>query len=253
MPRIFCDSPIQLINSWSLPADTARHIQVLRLQPGDKFTLFNGRGGEFTSQILEMGRKEVVASVLSFNPVERELNAQIHLLMGMPANDKMDWIIEKATELGVRQVTPLMTQHNVVRLSGTRADKKTLHWSSIATAACTQCGRNTAPVIESPIELSNWLATELGSVSNPSFKWFFSLNSLARSIGPQIQELLKLPLNNNPHILIAFGPEGGWSSQEETTLINYGFTALSLGNRTLRAETAAIATLATLNLMLEQS
>jgi len=253
MPRIFCDSPIQLIDTWSLPADTTRHIQVLRLQPGEEFTLFNGRGGEFTAQILQMSRKEVVVSVLSFSPIEREIKTQLHLLIGMPANDKMDWVVEKATELGVQRITPLMTQHNVVRLNGPRAEKKTIHWNSIAASACTQCGRNTVPVIESPIELSTWLASERVSITNQALKWFFSLSSLTPFIGPKIQDLLKLTPDINPPILIAFGPEGGWSTEEETALESHGFTPLGLGDRTLRTETAAIATLAALNLMLHQS
>jgi len=253
MPRIFCNVPIDLIDHWSLPADAARHIQVLRLQPGDDFTLFNGNGGEFTALIHEMTRKEVIVSIKRFNPIQRELKTSIHLAIGMPANERMDWLIEKATELGLTKLTPLMTQHNVVRLDSIRGEKKTQHWHAISATACTQCGRNTIPLIDKPIGLSHWLKSlsdNRGITNDNLIKWFFSLDPNAMSLGAQIQAFSDQPFKSDKEILIVFGPEGGWSKDEESLLEAHGFKALSLGNRTLRAETAAIATLAAISLML---
>lgn len=253
MPRIFCNVPIDLVDHWSLPADAVRHIQVLRLQPGGEFTLFNGKGGEFTALILEMTRKEVIVSIKRFNPIERELKTSIHLAIGMPANERMDWLIEKATELGLTKLTPLMTQHNVVRLDSIRGEKKTQHWNTISATACTQCGRNTTPLIDNPIGLSHWLKSfsdNLNIANDNITKWFFSLDSNAMSLGAQIKAFSDQAFKSDNKILIAFGPEGGWSKDEELLLETHGFKALSLGNRTLRAETAAIATLAAISLML---
>ncbi len=119
-------------------------MQVLRLQPGDTITLFNGgqlgQGGEFEATVSRMGRSEVEVTVGAHNPVERDAARRVHLVVGMPANDRMDWLVEKATELGVASIQPLMTERSVLRLSGERADKKQAHWQSVAIAACEQCG-----------------------------------------------------------------------------------------------------------------
>jgi len=260
MPRIYCPCDLSLQTRWSLPEQAVKHVQVLRIQPGDEIVLFNGVGGEFKASVLEMGRKEVWVKLYQFNPIERESPLKVHIAIGMPANDRMDWLIEKATELGMSELTPLMTQRSVLRLSPERGDKKLQHWTAVAQAACTQCARNTLPVIHPPESIGSWLTkyrdlltkhpvradSELAQ-PNPVL-WYFSLNSSL----PSLAQALKTHINSHAALaplLTAFGPEGGWSHEEEDLLISAGFKAITLGPRTLRAETAAIAALATISTM----
>ena len=125
-----------------LPATAARHVQVLRMQPGHALTLFNGEGGEYAAEVEHMGRSDVRVRVGEHHPIEREATRRVHLVVGMPANERMDWLVEKATELGVTRITPVMTERSVMRLTGERADKKLAHWQAVAASACEQCGRN---------------------------------------------------------------------------------------------------------------
>lgn len=230
--------------------EAARHIQVLRLQPGTPITLFNGEGGEFNAEVLEMTRRDVYVRVHSFIPLEREAKLAVHMAIGMPANERMDWLIEKSTELGLVQLSPLMTQHNVVKLNAERGDKKILHWNSIAAAACAQCGRNRAPKIESPISLAQWLKNLPTNADINAPRWFFSLSPEAKPFYEQFLEVKNIELKQQAHVVMVFGPEGGWSLEEESALKASHFTPVSLGERTLRAETAAIAALASLSLLL---
>lgn len=247
MPRIFCNSSLVVQDRYELPQEAARHVQVLRLQPGSKITLFNGEGGEFEAIVVEMTRKDVFAQIIKFLPIERESRLSVHLAIGMPANERMEWLIEKATELGLSKLTPLMTQHNVVRLNPERGDKKLLHWNAIAHAACSQCGRNRAPVIESPITFMQWLKT-LSDREN-IIRWYFTLSTGSEPLLKELERIKSLPNKFEGSFLITVGPEGGWSSLEEEALKTHHFLPVSLGDRTLRTETAAIATVATLNIL----
>ena len=249
MPRIFCNVPLSIQDSYQLPHEAARHIQVLRLQPGLSITLFNGEGGEFDAQILEMTRKDVYVKILRFNPVERESPIALHLAIGMPANERMDWLIEKTTELGLSRLTPLMTQHNVVRVNPERGDKKLLHWNAISHSACAQSGRHRALRIDSPTRLIHWLENLQSPASNNYPRWYFSLGVGSEPFQTQIHHFKELGLTPN-EVIVAFGPEGGWSLEEESLLQTHMFKPLSLGTRTLRAETAAISVVAALNLAL---
>ena len=149
MPRFYCPAPLVTDSSLDLPAGAARHVQVLRLQPGDAITLFNGdfgdadsvvqgpcQTGEFSATITQMGRSSVQVQVGPYAAVERESASSVHLAIGMPANERMDWLVEKATELGVASIQPLMMERSVLRLSGERADKKVAHWHSVAAIGC---------------------------------------------------------------------------------------------------------------------
>src|SRR4051812_41145476 len=132
MPRFYCPAPLATGAALDLPAGAARHVQVLRMQPGQSVTLFNGQGGEFVAAIERMGRSDVAVAVGAHDPVEREAARAVHLVLGMPANDRMDWLVEKAAELGVASIQPLVTERSVLRLSGERADKKRAHWFGVA-------------------------------------------------------------------------------------------------------------------------
>jgi 16S rRNA (uracil1498-N3)-methyltransferase len=218
--------------SLDLPADTSRHIQVLRLQPGATITLFDGRGGEYTACILQMGRHTVAARIDSHQLIERESTVYSHVVIGMPANERMDWLVEKATELGVARITPLMTAHGVLRLNAERALKRQLHWQGIAQAACAQSGRNTLPQIDVPQSWSEWFNTVPRDETQA--RWLLSLSAAST------------PLNGGlevKRVLLLSGPEGGLSHNEEAQALEKGFVAVSLGSRVLRAETAPLAVL----------
>jgi 16S rRNA (uracil1498-N3)-methyltransferase len=233
MPRFHCPVPLAEGTELPLPATAARHVQVLRLQPGDEVTLFNGEGGEFTAEVLRMGRSDVSVKVLAHRGVEREASRQVHLAIGMPANERMDWLVEKATELGVASIQPLHTAHSVLRLSGERAARKQAHWQSIAAAACEQCGRNRVPLIHAVSDLPVWLVAPR---SMPSF--VLSLQDSAADPSPLAQRL------EPPAFVCLVGPEGGLSAQEEAAALASGMLPLSLGSRVLRSETAGIAVVA---------
>ena len=237
--RIYTEQALAPGISISLPPVAARHVQVLRFQPGNVLTLFNGQGdveGEYVATIQSMGRSDVQVSVGNFVPTQREASRTVHLAVGMPANERMDWLVEKATELGVGSIQPLMTERSVLRLSGERAEKKRLHWQGIAVAACEQCGRNRVPLILPLASFNEWLKIQ--------------------STKDEVRLLLSLQAGTQPLFkavgasqLMTFlsGPEGGLSSTEEALAVAHGFAPVTLGPRVLRSETAPLAVLAVLN------
>jgi 16S rRNA (uracil1498-N3)-methyltransferase len=225
-----------------LPPTAARHVQVLRMQPGHTLTLFNGEGGEFTAEVQHMGRSDVRVVVGKHRDVECEAAIQVHLAVGMPANDRMDWLVEKATELGVHRITPLMTERSVVRLSGERAEKKQAHWQAVAVSACEQCGRNRVPVIDVPESLNAWLARQ-----TPQAEVVHAVLSLHASTQPLNALRADAGASKTTWVLLN-GPEGGLTDAEDAAARAKGFAAVSLGERVLRAETAALGALALLTL-----
>ncbi|MEO6292661.1 MAG: 16S rRNA (uracil(1498)-N(3))-methyltransferase [Burkholderiaceae bacterium] len=241
MPRFHCPVPLQTGELIALPAGAARHVQVLRMQPGGVITLFSGtlNGGEFEATITRMGRSEVQVQVGAHLVVERESKCQVHLAMGVPANDRMDWLVEKATELGVASIQPLMTERSVLRLNGERADKKRVHWQAVAVAACEQCGRNRVPEVHPVMNLSVWLAALQASVA-PN-------NRLLLSLRPETQAFASM-LNTLGDVTFLSGPEGGLGPAEEDAALARHFVPVSLGTRVLRAETAGLTALAALTL-----
>ena len=236
MPRFHCSVPLSAGVSLALPAGAARHVQVLRMQPGDALTLFDGAGGEYAATVERMGRSDVAVAVGAHLPVEREAPRAVHLAVGMPANERMNWLVEKATELGVASIQPLATAHGVLRLSGERAEKKRAHWEAIAVAACEQCGRNRVPVIHPVQSFTGWLETNEAS----AVRLVLSLAEGTRSLADTLQA------PNDQGVTVLSGPEGGLSSTEEQQAIARGFAPITLGARVLRAETAALAALVSL-------
>ena len=177
MPRFFCPAPLVTGLALSLPAGAARHVQVLRLQPGDVITLFNGEGGEFDATVTRMGRSDVEVEVGVHRAVEREASRAVHLLAGITANERMDWLVEKATELGVASITPLVAERSVLKLKGERAEKKLAHWQGVAVAAAEQCGRNRVPTVHPAVTLSEWLKK-----APPGERWVLSLSEGTRPL-----------------------------------------------------------------------
>jgi 16S rRNA (uracil1498-N3)-methyltransferase len=236
MPRFYCPTLLQTGDLMSLPAGAARHVQVLRMQPGGQITLFSGgeNSGEFEATIEHMGRSEVRVLVGAHSAVEREPARQVHLIVGVPANDRMDWLVEKATELGAASIQPVMTERSVLRLSGERADKKRAHWQAVAVAACEQCGRNQVPVVHEVMSLTAWLNLQPALAQDTRY---------LLSLRPETQALGALIGKNTSAATFLSGPEGGLSGAEEETALAKGFQPVSLGNRILRAETAGLAAL----------
>lgn len=235
MPRFHCPVPLAAGATLDLPPAAARHVQVLRLQPGDALTLFNGEGGQWRASVLRMGRSDVSVRVEVFEDVEREAARRVHLAMGMPANERMDWLVEKAAELGVASLQPLHTAHSVLRLSGDRATKKQAHWQSVAAAACEQCGGNRVPVVQPVADLATWLRESAGVAP---LRCVLSLAEGTRPLG----DVLRGQPADAP-VLFLSGPEGGLSPSEDAQARAAGFVPVTLGPRVLRAETAALAAL----------
>ena len=237
MARFHCAVALTADTTLALPPGAARHVQVLRLQPGDALTLFDGHGGEYAATVERMGRSEVTVQVGAHQPIEREAARAVHLAPGMPANDRMDWLVEKATELGVTRIQPLLTAHGVLRLSGERAEKKVAHWQAIAVSACEQCGRNRVPVIHPMRTLADWLGALHDGQDEAR-----AILSLSEGTRPAA-DLATEPVQA---IRVLSGPEGGLSAAEEALALGRGFAPITLGRRVLRAETAALAALVSL-------
>jgi 16S rRNA (uracil1498-N3)-methyltransferase len=234
MPRLHCPGPLAQGQALDLPAVAARHVQVLRLQPGEEVTLFDGTGGEWSATIEKMGRTDVRVQVGSHSDIEREAARAVHLAVGIPANDRMDWLVEKAAELGVASLQPLASERSVLRLQGERAQRRQAHWQAIAAAACEQCGRNRVPAVHAIAELASW---------QPAIADRYLL-----SFSPDARPLADLLASHDP-ILLLSGPEGGLSPREETAAREAGFRPVTLGARILRADTAPLAALAVLTLV----
>lgn len=234
MPRFHCPVPLSPGDVLDLPAGAARHVQVLRLQPGALLTLFNGEGGEYEATVEHMGRSDVRVRVGAHRALEREAPRAVHLIVGVPANERMDWLVEKAAELGAASIQPVMAERSVIRLKGERADKKREHWQGIAVAACEQCGRNRVPVVHGVGDLAQALRQAQGV-------------RLLLSLAPQSRPLVQAAADAGPVTLLS-GPEGGLGPAEEQAALAAGFAPVSLGPRVLRAETAPLAALVALTL-----
>jgi len=237
MARFYCPLPLHTGDALSLPPSAARHVQVLRLQPGGVITLFNGQGGEFAASVTRMGRSDVEVLIGAHSATEREAACAVHLLAGITANERMDWLVEKATELGAASLTPLMAERSVLKLKGERAEKKLAHWQGVAVAASEQCGRNRVTRIEPAESLSAWLAQHPAGTGA----------RLVLSLSPGAQPL-RTALQGHSDVTLLSGPEGGLTAAEEALALAAGFVPVTLGPRVLRAETAPLAVLAALTL-----
>ncbi len=241
-PRFYCPQPLAPGMTLDLPDGAARHVQVLRLQPGAAITLFGATsaepvGGEYAATVTAMGRQSVQVQVGAHVPIERETDRALHLVVGIPANERMDWLVEKATELGVASIQPLMTERTVVRLDAQRGQKKLAHWQSIAVAACEQCGRNRVPLVHEPLLLARWIDRQQAAPEGA--RLVLSLQAGSRDL----REWKTQAANPSSAVTFLCGPEGGLSAAEETRVMAGGFQPVSLGARVLRSETAALAAL----------
>lgn len=233
-PRFYCNRPLAIGTEVALDDGAAHHaLRVLRLRAGDEVTLFGGNGGEF-SGLLRVDGRRVMVGVGAHDPVERESPLAITLVQGLASAERMDYAVQKAVELGVAGVQPVVTARSVSKLDDARADKRVAHWRQIAIASCEQCGRNRLPDIHPPRALHGWLALP----SNASLRLL-----LAPDAGETLADLPK-PTGG---IDVLVGPEGGLTNAEATAALSAGFRAVRAGPRILRTETAAPAALAALN------
>jgi 16S rRNA (uracil1498-N3)-methyltransferase len=239
-PRFFVETPaggsFQTGDTFALPSGPARHVQVLRLQPGGSVTLFDGSGGEWSAIVSTMGRSDVTVQIGTHDPVDRELAVHVTLALGMPANERMDTVIEKATELGVGVIQPLHCERSVLRLNSERAQKKVAHWQGVAIAACEQSGRTRVPIVAPVRSLVDWLREP---VAEGSTRWMLSFQGAY-----PIETVMPV----SARVVCLSGPEGGLSAAEEAAARSAGFAPISLGSRVLRADTAPIAVMAHLAL-----
>jgi 16S rRNA (uracil1498-N3)-methyltransferase len=256
-PRFYIDptQPLRGGAEFGLPAGAARHAQVLRLQPGASVRLFDGQGGEWSASVQRMGRSDVQVRVDVFHAVERELPVAVTLALGMPANERMDTLVEKATELGVATIQPLLCERSVLRLSGDRAAKKVAHWQAVAVAACEQSGRTRVPQVAPVLGLLDWLGglPPRAEPGGPAARLLLSLRD-ARAAGDALRALALSGMPGaagaTPREFTSLsGPEGGFTDSEESAARRCGFVPITLGPRTLRADTAPLALLAHLTLL----
>lgn len=238
MPRFHIPLALAIHSTLTLPDAAARHAQVLRLQPGAAITLFNGTGGEWQATILHMGRSAVSVEITDYRASEREARRAVHLGFGLMAAERMEWLLEKATELGAAQLTPISAARSTLRLSAERARAKHARWQAVAAAACEQCGRNRLPEVALPSALDAWLAAR----TEPA-RWLLTFSADAQTL-----PAARVALPPDAAIAVLSGPEGGLAPEEETAARGAGFRPVTLGARVLRAETAPLAALTALTL-----
>ncbi|GAC1459642.1 MAG: 16S rRNA (uracil(1498)-N(3))-methyltransferase [Gemmatimonadaceae bacterium] len=231
LTRVYVDADLQTGQRLTLEGSAGNHVaRVLRLRVGDTLTVFNGLGGDYAGTIEEIRRDTVLVSLLEHRDLERESPYRITLAQGISRGERMDWVVQKATELGVSRIEPIFTEHSVVQLDERQASKKVQHWRSIAIAACEQSGRNRVPEIAIPVGLFELL--ERNTVSGAAF---------LLSPGAPLRIADITDAGTGATLLI--GPEGGLAAAEQEAARKSGFTAVRMGPRVLRTETAAVCAL----------
>ena len=232
LSRVYVAEPIAGRRTCELGGTAANHVlRVLRLRAGESLTLFDGTGGEYAATLDKSSRDRVVVTVGEHSAVERESPVNVTLIQGISRSERMDLVVQKATELGVTRIVPVTTERTVVRIGAPQSDRKSEHWRAIAIAACEQCGRNRLPELRTPISLHGWLEG-----------WQPAATALLLSMHADTRLGAALAAARKIDLLI--GPEGGLTADEESAALAAGFRGVNLGPRVLRTETAAIAALA---------
>lgn len=230
MPRFHVPLPLALQDAFRLPENTVRHIQVLRLNAGDAVILFNGTGSDFDAVLEEVGRRHALCRIIAQRQPENESPLRITLAQAVSSAEHMDYTIQKSVELGVARIQPVISTRSAARLSAERTEKRTRRWQDIAISACEQSGRSIIPEVLPPLPFAEYLRQ-----AHTGLRLIASLN--------RAQTLAAITPPPEKAVLLA-GPEGGWTAEEEAAAAAAGFTAVSLGPRVLRTETAAPAAIA---------
>src|SRR5574343_324876 len=237
LPRFYCRAALSPGAHIELPEPVARHaVRVLRLPLGAPMVLFDGRGGEYLAHIQRIERERVVAELASWQEVERESPLAVTLVQALQAGEKMDFTIQKAVELGVRDFVPVESRRSVMRLAGERAAKRVAHWQGVSASACEQCGRNQVPLVAPVEKLENWLARPVPE------------GVLRLMLAPDAEESFASIRPSGP-VQLLIGAEGGLDPQEMIAARQAGFKAVRMGPRVLRTETAGLAALAVMQAM----
>ena len=230
IPRIFTDQPLSSGANLALTGSAARHLSAaLRLSVGQEITLFNGLGGEFSATLTTTAKSQVDVSIGDYREIDRESPLKLHLAIAVSRGERMDWIMQKATELGVTEITPLFSERTEVKLNAERLEKKLRHWQQVVISACEQCQRNRVPTINDALTLDKWLSqSDDDSDQLKLVLHHRSDRTLAQHQTPT-------------SVCLLVGPEGGLSDNEISRALDRGFTALTLGPRVMRTETAPLA------------
>lgn len=231
LTRVHVSEPLSPGRRHTVAGDAANHIaRVLRLEPGAALIVFDGQGGEYAARIEALRKNAVIIEVQDRSPTSRESSLALTLAQGVSRGERMDWVVQKATELGVTAIVPVLTERTVVKLDARQSERKLAHWQGVAVAACEQSGRDKIPDIVAPLPLHDFL----------------------RNIDPQTTRLLLSPTGTQRvtdlkaperRMVVLIGPEGGLAEPEQRAAIGAGFIAVRMGPRVLRTETAAVAAL----------
>lgn len=235
IPRVYTPQILSSGQTFELEPQSSHHLgKVLRMKPDDPVILFNGDGNDYSAHITAINKKLLTVFVTSISAVETESPLTIHLGIGISKGDKMDWIIQKSTELGINSITPLFTERTETRIKGDRADKKLLHWQQISISACEQSGRSKLPKINSPCNIAEWA----GSIN--AEKKFILHHRCTEKPGGAIKP---------GSVALLIGPEGGLSDTEIISAQQQNFQSLALGPRVLRTETAPLAAISVIQFL----
>ena len=233
LTRCHVGLPLRVGDEVALPEDVAAHLlRVLRLQAGAACVLFNGDGHDYDARIVAIGKRDARAEVLSARRIDNESPLRIVLLQGIARGDKMDWILQKATELGIARILPVESERSEVKLDAQRTAKRLAHWGEVVVSACEQSGRATVPDIARPQALAQAAALREGRG--------FILDPFADTSLASLRDVELCACT------IAIGPEGGWSPRDRSVLADAGFSGMRLGPRILRTETAGMAAIVAL-------
>ncbi len=229
LTRLYVDAPLAPGRVFELPAEPAAHLaRVLRAHAGDAIVLFSGDGREFDAVVDSVRGARVAVALRDARSADRESPLKLTLLQCVPRGDRMDWIVQKATELGVTRIVPVLSGRSLVRLAGKQAESKAAHWRAVAASACEQCGRNRLPTVDAPLSLIEYLGAAAAA-------------GLRLVLDPEAG----MPsFTDGTAIKIAVGPVGGFTAGESEALRVTGYAGIRLGPRILRTETAAVAAVA---------
>lgn len=237
IPRFYYPVELKTGQILVLPEAIFRHaIQVLRLQLGEPLILFNGQGGEYLAELVDIGKRTANAQLQSFTPLSRESPLELSLVQALLKPDKMDFALQKAVELGIHAFQPLITQRSVVRTDKEKIDKKLQHWQAVAISACEQSGRTQIPLIHPPQTLKQYLTT-------------LTCTTDYLILAPGSQTDLRQASADRQKLAVLIGPEGGFTDEELELGLAAGMQGISLGQRILRAETASTSVVAILQLL----
>ena len=244
IPRFYFPDPLALGARVNLPQDAAHHaLRVLRMVEGDVVALFNGDGHLYHAKISRVAKQDVLVLVEQATEVACESPLAVTLVQGISSGERMDFSLQKSVELGITAIQPIQTERSVVKLNAERKEKRLRHWQQIVIAACEQCGRNVVPEVRPVLGLLEWLGASAPGVGHQASEAVLRIH-----LSPDAEQGLRDLEKPVGPVVLAVGPEGGFSEQERAALRQFGFIGVKLGPRVLRTETAALAALAAIQI-----